>query len=211
MTSEKSNLFNPRQPQPKEKEYIRPDFDQSESSLRQPIIKDQKVISRKSEEHPAMDDLTRDFQKKVEVTQKVVVKEESKSNNQGLAGKEKPAPVKINGNILFDTLSNLSELKESGSAVELSNRVKFLVIDHGHFEFFFEIYTEANELLYKRRIQNDLNYHVDDSAQIFKWVDYSLETGNIVVYVCKIPKEKISIVKLIFAQCLFEASNQVKY
>jgi len=218
-TAEESNLFKPRpdkKSQDKLKEYQRPDYDDQASGLRQPIVKEETLGWKKSDTGDSlsggMEDLAKDFEKKVEVKATKPVEESKTSTAQQkkqlLGGGSK---AKVNGKQLFDLPTNLCECTEDGSTVVLVPNVRLLIVDEGNFKFFFEILDENMEILYKRQILSDLNYHIDDVHSNFKWVEIKLDTGDITVYACVIPKDQRNGFKAAFARCLFETSNQVRY
>jgi len=202
-------------PKNKEAEYQRPDYNAGES-LRQPVVvkqtlewnQDQKDKSQnQGQNQQNVDDLARDFEKKMDINKgKKSVEgpvEESKTATQA-----KMDYSKVDGKTLIEIQTNLCELSETGQTVVLVPKVNLLVVDAGSFKFYLEIFDEKMNIIYKRQIQSDLNYHVDEERNSFKWVEIKAGSGDISVYSCTLPKDLIHAYKLVFAQCLFETANQ---
>ena len=207
--SKDSNLLKPRQE-------IKSTPKEPEADLLRPVVKkdtftgtwnnpqDQQRINQSG-----FDDIIRDFDR---VGFEKGRQEEAKANP--------PAKVrpfgssqkysKQDGTSLMEIPTTLCEVNEQGQAVVLVPKASLYIIDADNFQFYFEVFDENMDILYKRAIQSDLNYYVDDAQNSFKWVEIKLESGDIAVYACRIPVDLINSFKLVFSQCLYEATNQVK-
>lgn len=113
------------------------------------------------------------------------------------------------GTTLFQATSSLHELTENGDLIEILPKVFLFIKAYGKFDFTYEIYDEKGNIVYKRQITGELNYHVDELEALFKWVEIRQDNGEVVVYACRIPREQLNNFRFTFAKCLFENKRQV--
>ena len=209
-TTQDSQALKPKnKPTAQESEYRRPEYETS-GDLRQPVVnKDTLEWNKEQQKNQNVDDLARDFEKKMDINQgkKTAPKEEERKTESTQQAKLDYS--KVEGKTLIEIQTNLCELSETGQTVVLVPKVNLLVVDAGNFKFYLEIFDEKMNIIYKRQIQSDLNYHVDEERNSFKWVEIKAGSGDISVYACTLPKDLIHAYKLVFAQCLFETANQV--
>lgn len=209
-TTQDSQALKPKNKQ--ETDYRRPDYE-NQGDLRNPVVnKDTLEWNKEQQKNQNVDDLARDFEKKMDINQgKKTAPKEEERKVESKAQPEKLDYSKVDGKTLIEIQTNLCELSETGQTVVLVPKVNLLVVDAGNFKFYLEIFDEKMNIIYKRQIQSDLNYHVDEERNSFKWVEIKAGSGDISVYVCTLPKEILHAYKLVFAQCLFETANQVNF
>ena len=115
----------------------------------------------------------------------------------------------FNEQVIFEFQTNFCEMNGSGNLVELRSKVNFSIVNEGDFDYYFRVIDENTSLLYRRKIENELNYHVDVLRKAFKWVDVHSKAEDVMVFGCGIPREKLNYFSFVFAQCLFETTRKV--
>jgi len=164
--------------------------------------------------YPNISDLTADFEK-MEINKKPETKaqptkpkEEVKQNERTMEKKDYGNMKMGDGTTLFQATSSLHELTENGDLIEILPKVFLFIKAYGKFDFTYEIYDEKGNIVYKRQITGELNYHVDELEALFKWVEIRQDNGEVVVYACRIPREQLNNFRFTFAKCLFENKRQ---
>ena len=207
-----SNLYKPRQNQ-KKPEWQEP-TEVAASILKKPVVREDTLEWNQSRsnnplsDQSALDDLVRNFDK-VDIQARPEERKVAEPERQQESFSKYPHLEKVSGKSLIDVQVALCELNESGHSIVLVPNAKLQIVNADNYEFYLEIFNDRGEILYKKLINNSMNYHVDDEQSSFKWVEIVPDTLEIRVYACKIPGDIINSFKLVLAQCLFETTNKV--
>ena len=125
----------------------------------------QQKLTQKAE--PSVKDLTEDVEKLT--INKSVVETGLKPLTRG---KVEPSVQIGNGKSIFQIVTDLNELSETGELDELQSTINFILKDFGNYNFFIEIYDEQlSKILYKKQMNAEFNYFVDPDQKLFKWSD----------------------------------------
>lgn len=85
----------------------------------------------------------------------------------------------------------------------------FLLSDEENFKYSFSLHDYNKKLLYKKTVNTELNYHIDEQQNVFKWLDFTGST----IQLLAIKFDSFGItknLKFLMNQCLFE-SNRKEY
>lgn len=84
-----------------------------------------------------------------------------------------------------------------------------MLSDDSNFKYSFSLYDHKKNLIYKKVVNTELNYHIDEQQNLFKWLDFT--GGHIQLLAIKFHSfELTKNLKFLMNQCLFE-SNRKEY